>query len=119
MSPDHLPTFFGTTTTLFRTALTMLHLVLRAYSAAGFARFCAGFADVVHELGTATHKRRSGPAEIGAIAIQANTFRHHRDILFAETRGSAVLAFLSTANARFNTRLKFFMTHTRTPKKLV
>lgn len=115
MSPDHLSKFFGTTTTLFRTALTMLHLVLRAFSAAGF---CAGFADIVHELRTSTHQCRSGPTKVGAIAIEANTFRHHRDVLFAETRVGPMLAFLSTADTRFNARLKIFVTHTRSPKKL-
>jgi hypothetical protein len=72
MRSSHLTALFGAATAFLRAPSAVIHRVLRALGAARFANFGADAANVVHEMRTPAHECRRGPADVGAVAIQAD-----------------------------------------------
>jgi hypothetical protein len=112
MRSGHLAALFGAATAFLRAPSAVIHRVLCALGAARFANFGADAANVVHETRTPAHECRRGPADVGAVAIQADAIGHLGDVSFAQASLRTVSAFLSAANARLDARLMLVMTHT-------
>lgn len=115
----HLPTFLGTATARFGAALAVLGFVLPTFGTASLTDLRADPADFIGELRATAHKGRRYPADLRTVAVQTNTFRHHLNVFFAQTRVRAVLACLSTLHTGFDTRGKFFVTHLTVPLQSV
>lgn len=107
----HLSTLICATPAFFGTAATVIGIVFGTLCATGVADFRAYTTDVVHELRTAAHQRCRRPANLSTITIQANAFRHHRDVLFFQASVGATFAFLRTADTGFDARAVFLVTH--------
>jgi hypothetical protein len=83
--------------------LTVIQLVLAAFSATGLADFRAHAANIVDEAGPAAHEAGRLPTNGGAVLIQADAFRHLAHVLFTQTSVGAVLTLLSASHAGFDT----------------
>ena len=66
--------------------------VLVALVATGLADFGALFQQVGGVLGAAGHEAGSQGADVGAVAVEADTAGHHFYVLLAEASGGAMLA---------------------------
>jgi hypothetical protein len=115
----HFPTNVPTATTRFGAALAMIHLVLPAFLPADIAHFGADPAQLCGELRIATHERRRLPADRSAVAIQADTFRHHLNVFFRKARGRTMLAFFGTRDTFTDARFILLMCHDATPDSKV
>ena len=60
----------------------MIRLMFAAFGTAGLADFRAYATNVLRKPRTATHKRRSTPANHGAVAFEANALGHLADVRF-------------------------------------
>lgn len=98
----HLAAFVGATLALVRAALAMVGLVLSARGATGVTYLGAQRTKLLHELRSAAHEGRRRPTRLGAIPIQADTLRHHGNVLFTKACIGAMLAFLGASNTSFD-----------------
>jgi hypothetical protein len=89
----------------------VIHLVLSALSATCFADIGTEAADLLHELRTAAHVGSRGKADLGAISIKPDAFRHSCDIFFAEAGVGAMLAFLRAPQTSVDTGLVLLVGH--------
>jgi hypothetical protein len=78
----------------FGALLAMLHMrdVLFALVASGFADFGALAQQVLVVLGAAGHKAGGNGADVGAVAVNADTAGHHLHILFTKAGSSTMFA---------------------------
>jgi hypothetical protein len=102
----HCAAFLDTAPACLRTFLAMRHGVFCTFLAAGIANIRAEFARCGRELAATRHVGSSKPADLGAIHVEGNTFRHCADIRFLQAKRRASIAGVGTCLAGFDTRLK-------------
>jgi hypothetical protein len=107
----HPTTLLCTMAAHLSTALTMFRFVLLALGSTSIANVGTKPAEFCGEMRTATHEAGGHPTDLGAIAVQADAFRHHLDVFFAQASGCTMLAFLSALYAGFDARSESFMRH--------
>jgi len=78
----HLAALFRASLTFISAALAVIHCVRSALSATGVTDIDAEAAELLHELGRATHVGRGRKADLGTIAIETNAFGHFGHVLF-------------------------------------
>lgn len=108
---SHAAAFFGAALASLGALLAVVVLVLTTLGGTSVARLSANAADVVGQRRVPTHQRGSRPAKRGAIAVAANAFRHHGDVVLLQAGSRTVLASLSTAHAGFDTVVEFVADH--------
>jgi hypothetical protein len=99
----HFSAFIRTAAAGLSAALAVVGLVLFAFGTAGITDLGAKPAQVSGELGASAHPTRCGPADFGAVPVEPNALGHLLDILLAEAGVGAMLAFLRTLDAGFDT----------------
>jgi hypothetical protein len=107
----HAPALVRTGLAGIGTTLTVLGIVLATFGATSFTDFCTDPTDVLHKPRVAAHEGGCGPADLRAISIQPDAFRHFRDSVLVQARVGAVFALLGTTDAGLDTGLKFLVTH--------
>lgn len=88
----HRAAGLGAAPACLRTALAMIHFMLRALVAAGRADLRAERADCRSEFTTACHVRGSKPTNGCTVHIERDTARHHLDIFLAKAGSGACIA---------------------------
>ena len=89
----------------------MIHSVLAAFGATGFAHFCAKAAQLLRESRATAHECRRSPTALSAVAVEADALSHFRDIRFLQTHIGAMLAFLCACYTGFDALLVDEMGH--------
>jgi hypothetical protein len=89
----------------------MHSLVLPALRRTGIANLGTDRTYLLHELRAATHISGRRPANLRAILIEANAFRHHLHVGFIQTGIRAMFALLGATNARLDARTMFVVGH--------
>lgn len=110
-SCGHSSTLFRASGAFSSAALTVIGSMLAAFLTAGIADFRAHGANVLGKARSATHEGRRQPADRCTILVEANTFGHLLDVLFAETRLATVFAHLGTPYACCDAGLILYVWH--------
>jgi hypothetical protein len=97
-----LPAFFGALLALVGAVLTVAGGMFATFRAARFADLGTDAAQFRGELRITAHKRRSPPAGLGTVAIEADTLGHLGHIVLRQARRGTVLARLGTTDASFD-----------------
>jgi hypothetical protein len=110
-SAYHASALFRAALAFIGAALTVIHFVLATFNTTGFANVSTDAADLLHELRTAAHVGSRRKADLGAISIKPDTFRHFCDISFAEAGVGAMLAFLRAPQTSVDAGLVLLVGH--------
>lgn len=114
----HLPAFLCALKAGFGAFLAMDHAVvamLGAFVSARLANIGAQRANGFGVFAASSHCRSCKRADLSAIHVQRNAPRHHLDVLLLQAGSRAMIAGNNAGVARFNARIKCFMTHVGTP----
>jgi len=96
----------------FRTTLTMIVGMFRAFFGAGVANIGADAADFFHETRPPAHVGWASPTHLRAVNAQTRAVRH-----IAQTGIRAVIAFLGTLDTGADTGLMLLMRHGFSPPR--
>lgn len=88
----HSAARFGAFTARLCTGLAVLGPVLVALGSARVADKGAELAKATREGAASSHELRSCPTDRRAVSIEADTVRHHLDVLFLQAGGRTVVA---------------------------
>lgn len=94
-----------------RAALTMIHFVPGAFRATGFANLRANRTNPDGKIGVPGHFSCCQGTDIRATSVEFDAADHHFDILFFQTRGSALFAGDDASMTGLDTSLVFFVFH--------
>ncbi len=94
---------------------TVLGLVLLAFGPACVADHRAELAELGRETTTSTHQGGGKPADVCAVAVEANALGHHLDVALGEARVRAVIAFVRTCVASLDTVRVSLVAHRLSP----
>ena len=95
--------------------LTVIHGVLGAFFAACLADLCAQFANLRHELTSASHEGSGDPADRGAVHVERNAPGHHVCVGFPQAGDRAIVAGIGTRIAGIDAGLIHLVLHDRDP----
>lgn len=112
----HPAAFVGTPAACLRALLAMVHLVLPAFVAAGFANISAKTAEFACHLAASCHIGSRDAADLRAIHVKRNTTRHHLYILLLQAGCGAMVACGRARITSFDTGLKLIDCHGFTPR---
>ncbi len=104
-SCSHLPAFFSTASAGSRALLAVIGFVPGAFFRARFAGFGTHRAEWLGERRATRHFPGGERTEVRAAPVQADTLRHHLDVILGKARTGAVFAGQGTGLAGFDTFL--------------
>jgi len=102
-SRSHLSALFRTVMTGFCARLAMVMLMFSTFIATFLAYLCAQTTEFPGGVAFKRHKLGCEPTDIGTLHIHPDAVAHHLEILFFETRGSAVITCSCTQITSFDT----------------
>jgi len=108
-SGRHLSAFFRAFAARLRASLAMLGIVFGAFLSARIAHVGTDRAKPGRKLTSAGHQAYRQCTQIGAIAVQLDTARHHLHVLPVQTFRCAMLAGDGAGDAGMHAALVFLM----------
>lgn len=88
-------------------------VIFGTFGGTHIAELGAGAADIVEKVRVPTHERRSSPANMCAVTIQADACSQGRYIAFFQASICAVLTCLGAMHTRFDARTILMVRHER------
>jgi hypothetical protein len=107
----HFAAGFAARATGFGASLTVVHLVLATFGAAGVAHLRTQLAHLLRERGAAGHFPHGKRAEVRATAVEFDAAGHHLDVFFVQTGRRTVFARLQALVTCFDAGFVFFVRH--------
>jgi hypothetical protein len=114
-NPGHAAAFFRTAIAGVGAPLTMIGLVHSACNPTGLANRRTRSADFSGKPRPPAHESSSEPADLGAILIQSDAFRHAFHVALLEARFVTMFALLGAIDAGVDAAFKFFVGHNQPP----
>jgi hypothetical protein len=96
-------------------ALAVVVVVPDTLRAAQVAELRAEPADIIQKVRSAAHECRSGPADLRAIMVQADTFGEQPQVIFGQAGIGAVLTLLGALDTSLDARVVAMMSHLKSP----